>query len=238
MLDELNEAYGVLGNPNLRQQYDAFRDDVLVRRGMIKPMTSKPESRPGREPRERKPARALPKLRIQDWPTYITAGVIVALAFAGMAQGVNASFVIMALAAGLAFALIPTVRRRVSDIHITMPSMPAISMPEVQAPKLSMPSLPAMPEIGASQALKELGFGQTKDEAVDADELRRSTAATIARWRSSIGLRAVQREAGDGPDMTLVDIVSGEQNLEQHDEPLEAVLDILRGASKTSIPQQ
>ena len=29
-LDDLNEAYGVLGTPRLRAQYDAFRDDVLV----------------------------------------------------------------------------------------------------------------------------------------------------------------------------------------------------------------
>lgn len=243
LLDELNEAYGVLGNPNLRHQYDAFRDDVLVRRGMIKPVTSKPESRAARSAAERKSrsGRSLPKLRLQNWPTYVTSGVIVALAVAGAAQGVNLSFVILALVAGLAFALIPTVRSKVSDIHITMPSMPAISLPEMQAPKLTMPSMPAMPampEIGASQALKELGFGQAKDESVDADELRRSTAATIARWRSSVGLRAIQREDGDGPDMTLVDIVSGEQNLEQQDEPLAAVLDILRGASKQSISHQ
>ena len=44
MLDELNEAYGVLGNPRLREQYDAFRDDVLIRKGMITPVVSRPKA--------------------------------------------------------------------------------------------------------------------------------------------------------------------------------------------------
>ncbi|HEY8172359.1 MAG TPA: J domain-containing protein [Dehalococcoidia bacterium] len=232
MLDELNEAYGVLGNPNLRQQYDAFRDDVLVRRGMIKPVRSRPEPKvEAAASREETAAARLPHLRLRDWPTYATSSVIVALALAAAASGVNVGFVAGALAVGLAFALVPTVRRRVADIHITMPSMamPSVAMPSMQAPKLS---LPAMPEIGAQQALRELGIGNTKGEAMDPDELRVSTAATIARWRASIGLRS--QAAEDAPDTTLVDIVAGERDLEQHDEPLEAVLDILRGAHRST----
>src|SRR6185295_5707319 len=55
LIDELNEAYGVLGNPRLRQQYDAFRDDVLIRSGMIKPVSSKPKPQKTKAPAEPKP---------------------------------------------------------------------------------------------------------------------------------------------------------------------------------------
>src|SRR5574341_1125171 len=55
MIDELNEAYGVLGNPRLREQYDAFRDDVLIRAGMIKPVKSKQPERAPKHQAEPKP---------------------------------------------------------------------------------------------------------------------------------------------------------------------------------------
>src|SRR3974377_1130861 len=55
MLDELNEAYGVLGNPRLREQYDAFRDDVLIRKGMIRPVVSRPKAAPSPTPKPAAP---------------------------------------------------------------------------------------------------------------------------------------------------------------------------------------
>ena len=61
LLEELNESYGVLGNPRLRKEYDAFRDDVLVAKGVIGPVLAKPKKRtkqpsqpPADEPRERR----------------------------------------------------------------------------------------------------------------------------------------------------------------------------------------
>src|SRR5512141_3039547 len=56
MLDELNEAYGVLGNPRLREQYDAFRDDVLIRKGMIRPVVSRPKTAPAQPAKRTSPA--------------------------------------------------------------------------------------------------------------------------------------------------------------------------------------
>jgi curved DNA-binding protein CbpA len=44
-LDELNEAYGVLGTPRLREQYDAFRLDVERTRGVIRPQPARPQGK-------------------------------------------------------------------------------------------------------------------------------------------------------------------------------------------------
>jgi hypothetical protein len=61
----------------------------------------------------------------------------------------------------------------------------------------------------------------------------------ISRWRSSIGLRGQPAgpqsnvtAAASEPSLTLMDIVATEKRLDdQDDEPLAAVIDILRGAS-------
>jgi len=230
LLDELNEAYGVLGNPALRNQYDAFRDDVLVQAGMIQPVRAKPKQRAA-APRATKPAGngfSLPTVSIDHWQTYITSACIVMLAFAGIWQGVDFLFVSIMLVAGLAFSLTPLARRRMSGFNLAMPS---ISMPTMSAPRLSMPQMPEL----TGPAFREMNIGNAKDQPIDADELRVSTAATIARWRRSVGLREAQPSAAAGePDSTLVDIVSSEREVDDASEPLSAVLDILRG-SRTEV---
>jgi hypothetical protein len=108
--------------------------------------------------------------------------------------------------------------------------MPSVSMPSVQAPKLNLPNI----DVSAASSLRDFAAGvRDGDDPMDADELRASTAQTIARWRQSIGLRELA--AGqEAPDRTLVDIVSGEREIEEHDaEPLAAVIDILRGAHRS-----
>jgi hypothetical protein len=223
LLDELNEAYTVIGNPRLREQYDAFRDDVLLRRGMLQPVKAREA---GARRQDDAPAReiALPSLNIEHWRVYAVTVAICGLAFAGAWQGVNVVFVAGALVVGLAFALLPTVSRRVSEISL---SMPTVSLPSVAPPKLTLPNLGEI----ATPALREIGIGQEKDEPMDADELRQSTAQTIARWRKSVGLRELpQAEIGEEPDSTLADIVQAEREIEEQSEPLAAVLDILRGS--------
>lgn len=238
LLDELNEAYGVLGNPRLREQYDAFRDDVLVRQGMIRPVRSKPiEKQHATKDATPKAKRSFALPKVENLPVYALAGIIAALAFAGLWQGVSVLLVGPALVVGLALALAPLAKSRLAEANLSMPTMPSMSMPAVnmpsmptiqapklQAPKLSMPSLSDAPLVGA------------KDEGgIDADTLRASTAATIARWRKSVGLKQIDTSLAapmDGPDHTLVDIVQSERELEDTSEPLNAVLDILRGSSK------
>lgn len=237
MLDELNEAYGVLGTPRLREQYDAFRDDVLIRKGMVRPVKARPHAAARRaenpeESAEPPAPRRLP--RIQHGRTYALAAIIAALAFAGAWQGVNLPFVAAALAVGLALSLTPTVTTRLSGLQFAMPAMPQVSVPQIQAPKIGMPNLPEF-------QMPQLPNPPAREEAMDADELHASTAATIARWRASVGLRApVDPAAQDAaaPSTTLVDIVQGEQDIESESEPLNAVLEILRGSHRNASPRR
>jgi hypothetical protein len=231
MLDELNEAYGVLGTPRLREQYDAFRDDVLIRKGMVKPVKARPHAAARAAAAQDGPAASRLKVpRVQHARTYGLAAIIAALAFAGAWQGVNVVFVVAALCLGLALSLTPTATSRLAGLQLSMPSMPAmpqVSVPQIQAPRLGMPEfqIPQLPD------------PSPREEAIDADELHASTAATIARWRASIGLKPPACDPAEGdatPSTTLVDIVKGEQDIEAESEPLNAVLEILRGSHRNA----
>lgn len=226
MLDELNEAYGVVGTPKLREQYDAFRDDVLITKGILKPVKAHPKPtqreirvQSGKPSRRRLPS-LLARVPREHWRTYATGAVIMALALAAAWQGVNIGFVIGALGCGLILALTPTVRRQMPDIEL---SMPELRMPQVSMPKVSE----------AHRArLRELSGGG-RDDGVDAGAIHASTAAMILRWRNSVGLRPTAAEHGDAePSMTLVDIVESERDVDEPSEPLSAVIDILRGAHR------
>lgn len=234
MIDEVNEAYGVLGNPRLREQYDAFRDDVLIRRGMIQPVASKPKrvNGPTQEAAgaESKPKRgfAMPNLPLpQNWRTYSVSAIIALLAFAGAWQGVNIVLVAVALAAGLGFSLTPALTRRMSEMTFEMPH---VSMPTVRAPRIDLPN---MGELQA-RGMRELG-GAQKDDGVDADTLRVSTRDTIARWRKTVGLQTVRKDGGAGPSGTLIEIVDSERQIAESDgDPFGAVMDILRSGAKAA----
>lgn len=230
MIDELNEAYGVLGNPRLREQYDAFRDDVLIRRGMVKPVPSKPKERaPKPEPpktRREKIKRELSMPVPQHWRTYGISAIIALLAFAAAWQGVNIVLVVIALTAGLGFSLMPTVTRRISEISFEMPQMPQVAMPEIKAPKLELPKMPEL----AVPVLKDA----PKEEGIDADTLSESTRETIRRWRSSVGLRAPMVAPTAPPSETLMEIVETEKKIEEEGDPFNAVMDILRSGAKAA----
>ena len=222
MLDELNEAYGVLGNPILRREYDAFRDDVLVASGAIGAVPSKGKRRPASEAgAAASGGAASARFSVANWRWYGVSAIIAGLAFAGAWQGVNVGFVIAALAGGLALSLTPALKRQLPSLRLTLPALPNVTLPDVAAPKLAFPKLP---ELAADPA----------DDQLDADELRESTAAIIERWRNSMGLRAATPLRGDDePSKTLVEIVEGERNLEAETEPIDTVMEILRGARKS-----
>jgi hypothetical protein len=238
LLDELNEAYGVLGTPRLREQYDAFRDDVLIRAGMIKPVKAKKDPAPRKKaaPAQEPHQRTLPSLHIKHGTRYATSAIIAALAFAAAWQGVNPVFVLGALALGLGLSLMPLVQRRLADMSVdvpALPSMPAMqSMPDVKAPQFELPKLAEF-NVGK---LRELSLGAAEsEEATDPEELATSTAAMISRWRNSVGLKNIQPDMLPGADVpiapsgTLVEIVESERELDSESEPIAAVLDILRG---------
>jgi hypothetical protein len=139
---------------------------------------------------------------------------------------VNPVFVLGALAVGLGMSLTPLLKRQLPDLNISLPS---VNIPEIHAPRIEMPKLA---EISVPK-LRELAVAVPKDEPVGPDELRASTAAMISRWRNSVGLRPLaeaESAATAEPDTTLVEIVESERDLERHDEPLAAVMDILRGS--------
>lgn len=249
LIDELNEAYGVLGNPRLRKQYDAFRDDVLIQSGMIQPVASKPkrakksqaaeeaDPKPAKRGKRKKGAlpeqaaraatRAItvPQVRIENWRTYGLAGIIAVLAFAAAWQGVNIVLVVLTLAGGLTLALMPTLTRRIGDMNFDMPAIPNVSVPQVKTPKINLAEIPAIRELS------------TRDEpGIDADTLRQSTAATISRWRQSVGLRVVADAAPVDEDVEELALAAQEVEVDESStEPLDAVMTILRhGASRTT----
>jgi hypothetical protein len=252
MLDDLNEAYGVLGTPRLREQYDAFRDDVLIRAGVIKPVKAKTKEQ--HAPKAQKADRSdggraeptaerswsLPSLK--HGTRYATSAIIAALAFAAAWQGVNPVFVLGALALGMALSLMPLVQRKLSEASLELPSMPSMpslpampsiaAMRDVEGPQFEMPSLPEF-NVGK---LRELSMGTAEEEvAADPEEIRDSTAAMISRWRHSVGLKNIQPEmpGADVPISTLVDIVETEREIDGDSEPIAAVLDILRGTRQS-----
>jgi hypothetical protein len=155
-----------------------------------------------------------------------------ALALAAAWQGVSLTFVGLAMVAGLALSLTPALKRQLSDItmpSVSMPAMPAMpAMPELRAPRIAMPKLS---EANIAR-LRDIGYGNSKDEAVDPGTLHASTAAMIERWRNSVGLLPLAADDPE-PSNALVDIVASEHQLEEQSEPLSAVIDILRGAHRS-----
>jgi hypothetical protein len=243
MIDEVNEAYGVLGNPRLREQYDAFRDDVLIRRGMIQPVTSKPRrAKTAAQASAAKPKRsmALPSVTLPaNWRTYGVSGIIALLAFAAAWQGVNIVLVTVALAGGLGLSLTPTLTRRISELNLSL-EMPQVSMPAVKAPKLDLPKMTDLPKMPGLR--RDPGIAQ-KDEGIDADTLRDSTRDTIARWRKSVGLK-IPAAVDGAPSDELMAIVDAERQMSGRDalnggegDPFGTVMDILRSGAK-SVPEK
>jgi hypothetical protein len=229
MIDELNEAYGVLGNPRLREQYDAFRDDVLIRSGMLKPVASKPKTqkqhktepqpKAQKQKRERNveaPSVALP----EHWRTYAVSAVIALLAFAAAWQGVNIVLVVVALAIGLGLALAPTLTKKMSELSFEMPT---VAVPDIKVPKVDMPKVPNV-------KLREFS-GVDKEEGIDADTLSQSTRDTIARWRTSVGLKVTDPD--DAAPLEPVDDVMPPAPDPEAD-PFGTVMDILRSGAKAT----
>ncbi|HEX5479303.1 MAG TPA: DnaJ domain-containing protein [Dehalococcoidia bacterium] len=250
LLDDLNEAYGVLGNPRLRKEYDAFRDDVLVGKGVIGPVLSKPKKRE----QQAEDAAAAPRASRRRAPklpegsrVYAAAAAIAVLGAAGAVVLGAAALGFAALGLAVCVAAVPVVRSRVrlsmpelSMPELTLPAMPRpnIALPKVTLPDISAISLPDVtaPKPDLSRVSQHLAA--SREEAIDPDELRASTAAVIARWRKSMGLRVLPGQAlpDDEPSTDLVEIVDTERQIEESaGEPLAAVIDILRGAHKKPV---
>jgi hypothetical protein len=237
LLDDLNEAYGVLGNARLRREYDAFRDDVLVGRGVIGPVRSQPKADAGGE-QPASQARRARRLRLPaSWRGYVAAAIVAAAGVGGAAVTGRIEIAAIAVAVAFVAAAVPALRGKVNITmpKLAMPALPAVAMPSVSMPsvQMTMPDVKS-PKINLAQVGERLGRGG-QDEGIDADELHASTAAVIARWRKRMGLGSPLPGARDAapttPSNALVEIVASERQLDEGEsEPLMAVIDILRGA--------
>ena len=201
MLDEINEAYGVLGNARLREQYDGFRDDVLVGGGIIKPVRSKPK-RSGRRrrcPRATARRRSLPELAPErNWRSYAVVALFAVIAVAG-AAGARTGQRHRRLGCRRSGAVADADARAPApgDEHndAERPRMPRCRRCRPCRCRRSRFRRSRLPKARCRcrpchrcRSCRTGIWRPEKDEPYDTDELRASTAAIIARWRKSIGL--------------------------------------------------
>jgi hypothetical protein len=180
-LDDLNEAYSVLRSPSLRKEYDRVRETVIARDLM--PLFGKQEPEGDPLPlaimgRKRAKARedgdgagvrqgraiSVPRIemsafRMPVWQSVISAMVIVTIAGAALAGGTPPALVIGLASIGLGLSVLPLIR--------SLPSWPELPRPTLNLPTIKAPKLAERPA----------------QPSMDADALRRETAAMRARWR-------------------------------------------------------
>jgi curved DNA-binding protein CbpA len=184
-LDELNEAYSVLRSPSLRKEYDRVRETVFARNLMPVLGKQEPEGDPlplaimGRKRAKDKakaqegdgdgvaatprkvvmPRVEVPALRLPVWQSFISAVIIVTIAGAALASGLQPALVIGLASIGLALSMVPLIR--------SVPSWPELPRPALNLPTIKAPKLPE----------------RQAPQSMDADALRRETEAMRARWR-------------------------------------------------------
>jgi curved DNA-binding protein CbpA len=183
-LERLNEAYSVLGTPALRAEYDRARRSTPPEPAPEEPKEPREAERPAPTVPVEKPRTAtrvsLRTVAVPSWQGAVTAGSLFAVAIVALLAGASPTLVLPLLAAGMALALVPTLRR--------LPSVPAsarfrLSAPlrRWRAPRADFPrpsgahTRPTAPRVTRP--------AHRRQPAIDAADLRASTAATIARWR-------------------------------------------------------
>lgn len=219
MLDELNDAYGVLGTPRLRDEYDASRSEferVAQPSGQCKlagAQGARAVQRVHRDGPATNPSAWTSFAGAGSWMPYAAAGCIAAAA--AIAGGVSGNVMLMTLGAsgGLALAIAST-RHKIASIWRRYQTLDGdIDAASSPAPRIAHTTDTATPSV-------------PRRRQVPVDELQMSTASMVGRWRNSV---ARPDAAARQPDSTLVDIFQSEHDVETHAEPLSAVLDILRG---------
>ena len=172
-LDELNEAYSVLGSSQRREEYMRLRTEVLGAGALPKlpelPRPPQPLAIMDRQklrPREQSALEATPRrgrvlpFRVPAWQNAVAAVVMLTLASAGLASHVYPPLVIGLLILGLSLTSIPLVRR-IPQLGGSLPALSGAS-PKL-APRRKAPA-------GKSHARRP----------IDSDRLRAATEATVA----------------------------------------------------------
>ncbi|MEX1254467.1 MAG: J domain-containing protein [Dehalococcoidia bacterium] len=210
-LDELNEAYSVLRSPSLRKEYDRVRDTVIARdlmpllgkqepQGDPLPLTimgrkkarARADSDDGGE--RQRPTISVPRVdmsafRAPVWQSFIGAVVIVTIAGAALASGLQPALVIGLASIGLGLSMLPLIR--------SLPSWPVLPRPALNLPTIKAPKLPERSTL----------------PSMDADSLRRETEAMRARWRQGDNVSPL-----DGPPPGMPSSWTGPQSQQDVDQ--------------------
>lgn len=185
-LDDLNEAYGVLGSPERRKKYMRLRASVLGE-GALPTVPELPRplqplaimNRQSSRPREQSTAREEPRrglvfpFRVPVWQNALAALAILVLAGAGLASQVYLPLALGLLIVGLSLTMILLVRR----LPRLGSSFPPLS--------LASPKLPSHRKAPASES---------PATRIDSDRLRKDTEAMVARLRGSAGVSPPHEE--------------------------------------------
>lgn len=173
-LDDLNEAYSVLGSSARRQKYNLERNEALGIGFLPTPPPSPPaptplavmnKHRPGpreeRTPQPRKQPRfSFRQLNLPPWQGAASAAIVLALALAAVGIWEH-TFVAATLAViGVVFGTVPLLYR--------IPGLPALSIPKLQLSRLRLPH--------RSQ-------GKLSGRSLDPNALQQATREARARLR-------------------------------------------------------
>lgn len=191
-LDDLNEAYTVLGSAERREAYNRARSAVLGAGVLPSPAPPEPEPAPLavlEKQRPRPPADATPQrakrfrpnfrqVSVPPWQNVANALVLVTLASAALLAWAHPALVGALALIGVVLVMLPLVRK------LPRPSMPR----------------PGRRTIGGAD-LDEQGRAGA---APDSQSLRRSTEAILARWRATAPATAPHTpRPPDSPDEFL-----------------------------------
>lgn len=227
MLDELNDAYAVLGTPQLREEYDVSRRAGLAAAPVEidRALRSYGPARPNRTKASAADNTATGSTGsgelIRHWAPY---GAVALLAAASLSIGAFAGNAVL-FAAGACGALsLVAVAARHKLTHMWRFLRVRRAVPSARAE-----AQPNDSRIREGDATRTLSPSFARRRTAPVEDLHLSTASMVGRWRDS----ANANQAGNGgckPDTTLVDIFQSERDVENPSEPLAAVLDILRGS--------
>jgi hypothetical protein len=144
-MEELNEAYSVLGSPDRREEYMKVRAKVLGTNALPVPPPPAPEKPPlafmaRQRPRPREPEAAAEQVRKLWAPSAISSALaipfVLALAVAAFLAGASPAIVAGLLAVGLLFTAAP-LASAIPKLHLALPSIRA-RMP-VGKPSANLP---------------------------------------------------------------------------------------------------
>jgi len=145
-MEDLNEAYSVLGSPDRRDEYMKVRAEVLGMNALPVPPPPAPEKPPlafmeRQRPRPREPEAAAEQARKLWAPSAISSALaipfVLALAVAAFLAGASPAIVAGLLVVGLLFTAAP-LASAIPRLHLALPSIRA-RMP-VRKPSVHLPS--------------------------------------------------------------------------------------------------